>query len=93
MPLLLVLILASSCANAPVQEMSDARLAIRSAEEAGADRYSPQQLNQARELLQQAQLKLEQRAFKDAKRFAVGARDQAIRAREKASAALPTPKP
>ena len=83
------MILALGCSNAPVQEMSDARLAIRSAEEAGADQFSPQQLNQARELLQQAQLKLEQRAFKDAKRFAVGARDRAIRAREKANAAPP----
>ena len=71
---------------APVQEMSDARMAIRSAEEAGAALYSPVQLSEARQLLNQAQNNLEQGSYNAAKRFALGARDQAIRAREQASA-------
>ena len=75
-----------ACASAPVQEMSDARQAIQSAEEAGAARYSSEQLRQARHLLEQAQLQLETGAYGDARRLALDARDEAIRAREKANA-------
>lgn len=79
-----------ACATMPpVQEMSDARQAIRSAEEAGAARYSSQQLRQARQLLDRAQTDLETGAYFNARRFALDAREEAIRAREKAGAEGP----
>ena len=83
--LLGTLAIVTSCANAPVQEMSDARQAIRSAEEAGAARYSPQQLQAALQLLEQAQSSLETGAYLSARRLALDARDRAIQAREQAS--------
>jgi len=84
---LAVLFAMLACATMPpVQEMSDARQAIRSAEEAGAARYSPQQLRQARQLLDRAQTDLEAGAYFNARRFALDAREEAIRAREKAGA-------
>lgn len=86
----IVLAFSTACTSAPVQEMSDARIAIQSAEDAGAKRYSATQLNQAKQLLQQATVKLQAGAYDDARRFAQGARDIAIRAREKASAEIDT---
>jgi predicted S18 family serine protease len=74
----------TACATAPVQEMSDARQTIHSAEEAGAARYSPQHLNQAQQLLKRAEVSLQAGAYYDARRFALDARDEAILAREKA---------
>lgn len=83
--LLAVLILTlAACATAPVQEMSDARQAIRSAEAAGAAQRSPDSLRAAHGLLQQAQGRLEAGAYDDARQYAVDARDEAIKAREMA---------
>lgn len=79
------LAIVTSCANAPVQEMSDARQAVRSAEEAGAMRYSPQQLQAALQLLEQAQSSLEAGAYLSARRLALEAREKAIQARKEAS--------
>ena len=62
--------------------MSDARLAIRSAEEANAAVHAPQRLQEAQILLQQAQTKLGVGAYGEAKRLALDARDLAIQARE-----------
>ena len=74
-----------ACASGiPVQEMSDARQAIRSAEEADALRHSPQQLNMAKQLLQQAQSQLAAGNYADARRAALHAREEAILAREQA---------
>ena len=75
-----------ACASAPVQEMSDARQAIRSAEEVNAAQHSPQQLQQARDLLGRAQAKLRIGVYGEARRLALDARDLAIQAREKAIA-------
>lgn len=83
--LLAVAILAlAACATAPVQEMSDARQAIRSAEAAGAVQRSPDNLRAAQRLLQEAQGRLEAGAYDDARRYALDARDEAIKARERA---------
>lgn len=71
-----------ACAAAPVQEMSDARQAIHSAEAVGALQRSPQILMEARRLLQEAQTRLESGAYEDARRYALDARQQAIKARE-----------
>lgn len=76
------LLMLSACASAPVQEMSDARQAIQSAEEAGAEQVSPQQFRSAQQLLEQAQQWLQRGVYTNAKQFALDARDEAIRARE-----------
>ncbi|MDX1606196.1 MAG: DUF4398 domain-containing protein [Candidatus Competibacterales bacterium] len=81
---LLCLLLLSACVTAPVQEMSDARQAIRSAEEAGAEQLSPDALYAARRALQKAREWLDQGAFNNARRHALDARNRAIEAREKA---------
>ena len=75
----------AACASAPVQEMSDARQAIWSAEASGAARRSPDTLQAAWILLQKAQTHLEAGAYEDARRYAMGARDEAIKAREDAA--------
>ena len=82
----------AACATAPVQEMSDARQAIRSAEAAGAAERSPDIQRAALGLLQQAQTRLDAGAYDDARRYALDARDEAIKAREKASQP-PVPRP
>ncbi|RUQ34994.1 MAG: DUF4398 domain-containing protein [Candidatus Competibacteraceae bacterium] len=79
-----ILVLAA-CATAPVQEMSDARQAIHSAEAAGAVQHSPDHLQSAQRLLREAQTYLESGAYDDARRNALDARDAAIKAREKAT--------
>lgn len=72
----------AACATAPVQEMSDARQAIRSAEAVGALQRSPQILMEAQRLLQEAQTRLESGAYEAARQYALNARRQAIKARE-----------
>ncbi|MEI2771639.1 MAG: DUF4398 domain-containing protein [Candidatus Competibacter sp.] len=74
----------AACVTAPVQEMSDARQAIRSAEVAGALQNSPDSFSEARRLLREAQARLEIGAYDDARRLALEARDHAIAAREQA---------
>lgn len=76
----------AACVSAPVQEMSDARQAIRSAVAAGALEYAPAQLQQAQRLLDHAETSLQAGSYFDARRYALDARDEAIRAREQASA-------
>lgn len=81
---LLTLVLAG-CATAPVQEMSDARQAIRSAEAVGAAQRSPENLGTAQRLLSKAQTSLETGAYDEARQLALEARNQAIQARERAT--------
>ena len=83
---LLSLILAAGCATAPVQEMSDARQAIRSAEVAGAPRHAPSDLASAQDLMDQAAALLEAGDYAAARRLALDARRVAIRAREQSLA-------
>ena len=80
--LLLVLcaIAGVGCAGAPVQEMSNARQAIRAARDAGAERAAPQKLNEAEALLIRAEDSLERRAYREARRNAIAARDKAAEA-------------
>lgn len=78
------ILLLTACAAAPVQEMSDARQAIDSAEAVGAAQRSPKTLTAAQRLLQEAQAQLEAGAYDDARRRALDARKEAIRAREEA---------
>jgi len=84
-PLLLIALALTACTAAPVQEMSDARQAIYSAEAAGAVRRSPEALLAAQRLLWEAQERLEAGAYVEARRYAQEARDEAIKAREEAT--------
>lgn len=79
----------TACATAPVQEMSDARQAIYSAEASGAVQRSPDALLTAQRLLREAQEHLEAGAYSEARRYAQDARDEAIKAREEASRKAP----
>ena len=83
--LLALTLLLAACASAPVQEMSDARQAIRAAEEAQAAQYAPQQLRAAQISLEKAQDNLEAGAYWSARRLAMDAWYQAIEAREQAT--------
>ncbi|CDH47620.1 hypothetical protein BN874_850038 [Candidatus Contendobacter odensis Run_B_J11] len=83
--LVTILLVLTACVSAPVQEMSDARQAIYSAEVAGAAQYSPDTLLAAQRLLQEAQTRLETGAYDDARHHALDARDEAIKARERAT--------
>ena len=72
------------CAGAPVQEMSNARQAIRAARDAGAEQVASQQLTEAKAFLEQAEASLQTRAYRDARRNAVAARGKAVEALEAA---------
>ncbi|MDQ5908632.1 MAG: hypothetical protein QG599_724 [Pseudomonadota bacterium] len=86
MPFAILILALTACATAPpVQEMSDARQAIRAAEAVGAAQYSPESLTAAQVLLRKAQTDLETGAYETARRYALDARAQAIKARETAS--------
>jgi hypothetical protein len=81
----LSLVLIAACANTPpVQEMSDARVALQAAQAAGAQNYSPDNFLQAQKLLLQAEEQLALGAYTLARQLALNARDSAIRARETA---------
>lgn len=68
------------CASAPVQEMSNARQAIKAARDAGAERLAPQMLSEAQVLLQQAENSLQKRAYREARRDAIAAHHKAAEA-------------
>jgi hypothetical protein len=79
--LLIAMIIAlPGCAGAPVQEMSNARQAIKAAREAGAAKIVPETMNEAQSLLERAEMNLQRRAYKDARRDAIAARGKASEA-------------
>lgn len=78
--LLLASIGLSGCVGAPVQEMSNARQAIRAARDAGALQKEPQKLTEAQVLLDRAEGNLHKRSYRDARRDAIAARDKAAEA-------------
>ncbi len=80
-PLMLALAMSvSGCAGAPVQEMSNARQAIKAARDAGADKVVPSTLSEAQALLERAETNLQRRAYRDARRDAIAARTKASEA-------------
>lgn len=83
----------AACASAPVQEMSDARQAVRAAQAAGAEEYAPRQLADAVRLIEAAQQDLKQHDYRSAEEAAVQARRSAIEALNTARAARPVPQP
>jgi hypothetical protein len=92
LPLLLTALLAgvtlTGCAGAPLQEMSDARQAVRAAERAGAEKHAPEPLAEARRLVEQARLNMQKREYKAARDDAEKAREKATEARRLAEAAV-----
>lgn len=76
----------AACASAPVQEMSDARQAIRAARLAGGERYTPSTLGEAERLIAQASEQLSQGDYRQARNMALTAKQRAVWARKAALA-------
>lgn len=71
----------AGCAGAPVQEMSNARQAIKAARDAtGPSTAAPPSLIEAESLLNSAEDNLQKRAYKQARRDAIAARGKAAEA-------------
>jgi hypothetical protein len=91
-PILLLSLLSTSCALAPpVQEMSDARQAIRAAIDADARRHAPSRLREAESLMDQAARDLERGSYLQARQNALSAKGHAIRARDESLGHLQGP--
>jgi hypothetical protein len=73
----------------PVQEMSDARQAIKAAREANAEKYAPQKLQSAEDSMELATRTLEQGEYEAARMAATVAKALAIKARDAAIAEAP----
>lgn len=70
-----------ACAGAPVQEMSNARQAIKAARDAtGNSASTPPSLLEAEALLIRAEDNLQKREYKEARRDAIAARGKAAEA-------------
>lgn len=90
--ILALLLLLPACGGAPVQEMSDARQAVRAAQAAGAAEYAPDQLANAVRLIDSAQDDLRRHEYRSAQQSAVEARRRALEALEASRAARATAK-
>lgn len=92
--MLLLLGAVAACAGAPVQEMYNARQAVRAAERAGAGLHAPEDLNAAKQLLQKAETDIRHGDYRAARDEAEQSREKAMSARtaaETASAATTPP--
>jgi hypothetical protein len=91
LPLVLAVLFAApllgGCAGMPLQEMSDARQAIRAAERAGAEKHAPQLLEEARTLVERARQSMHKGEYREAKDDAELARSKAMEARNVAEQA------
>ena len=85
--ILLTLLITSCVVGPPVQEMSDARQAIAAAEESNAATLAPEELNEARRLLEQAETQLRARYYTLAQTTAIQARSRAVEALQASQAA------
>jgi len=72
------------CASAPVQEMSNARQAIRAAQDAGAASKAPATLTDAQGALNRAETQLNKRFYRAARRSAEEAHSKALAALDQA---------
>lgn len=86
---ILLLWLGACAVMPPVQEMSDARQAIKAAHEAKAEQYAPQKLRSAEDSMELATRTLEQGEYEAARMAASVAKVLAIKARDEAIAATP----
>lgn len=71
-----------ACSYIPVQEMSDARQTIRSAQDAGADEFAAESLAEAQILLEKARKDLDTGNYDAAKQHAIESQDRASAARD-----------
>jgi hypothetical protein len=78
--ILLGLGLTACVSGPPVQEMSNARQAIKAAVDAGAADSAPQELTDARKLLDSAEQSLMGQAYREARVSAAAAHDKAKKA-------------
>jgi hypothetical protein len=78
--LLLGLGLTACVSGPPVQEMSNARQAIKAAVEAGAADSAAQELTEARQLLERAEQRLQGQAYREARVSAAAAHGKAKKA-------------
>jgi hypothetical protein len=86
----LAAMLAVSCAvSPPVQEMSAARQALAAAEEAGADRFAPDEIAAARRFLADAEAAIAARAYGPARTNALRAQDRAMGALRRSQSGEP----
>jgi hypothetical protein len=97
-PLLLAFTLLSGavlagCAGAPVQEMSNARQAVKAAERAGAATVAPEVMGEARLRLKSAESHLRRGEYRDAREEAELARAKAVEARRVAEDSAPQAAP
>jgi len=76
-----IFLLGMGCAKMPTQEMSDARLAIKAAQEAKAQIYVPEKLEKAEKSLLDAENNLEFGLIENARQNAIFAKDNALEAR------------
>jgi len=98
LPLLLAFALLSAavvsgCAGAPVQEMSNARQAVRAAEQAGAAAAAPAVMGEAKGLLKSAESHLRRGDYRTARDQAELARTKAVEARSLAETAKASQQP
>ncbi len=77
-----LVILLPGCSYIPAQEMSDARQTIRSAQDAGAEKYAAESLTEAQVLLEKARKELDAGEYDAAKKYAIDAQDRASVARD-----------
>jgi hypothetical protein len=84
----LLLILIGACAGIPVQEISDARQAVRAAEEVGAVQYAPIHYERAETLLGRAERAMAAGDYEKARGEATFAREEALKARERSLESL-----
>lgn len=84
--LVLSCLLLSSCAKVPIQEMSDARQALKAAYIAKANEYSPESLTKAEENLTLAEQNLASGYLEQARQDAVMSKQHAVQAYKMASA-------
>ncbi len=78
--LLLMMGVTGCVSGPPVQEMSNARQAIKAAVEAGAASSAAEELTEARQLLERAESRFEGQAYREARMSAVAAHGKAKQA-------------
>lgn len=78
------------CAGAPLQQLSDARQAVRAAEKAGAEQYAPDLLDEAKRLVESARVNLHRGEYRQSRDDADLAREKAMEARRVSEAAQGT---
>lgn len=87
-PGVLLVILVGACGGIPVQEISDARQAVRAAEEIGANRHAPIHYERAETLLGRAERAMAAGDYEKARGEATFAREEALKARERSLESL-----